>query len=202
MSQRDRAIELIEKHGILRCAELIHAGIHPETLSRLVREGSLARDARGLYQSADASVSAQHGLAEVAKLVPKGIICLVSALQFHELTLQLSHQVWVAIHSRARKPKIEYPPIRVARFGKAAFSLGVQVHSIDGVPVPVFSPAKTVVDCFRFRRTVGLDVALEALHNVMKSGQAKPAEIAQYAYQTRIWSVLQPYLEAVAADGT
>ena len=201
MSQRDRAVKLIEKHGILRCAELIHAGIHPETLSRLVKEGAITRDVRGLYQSADVDISTQHGLAEVAKLVPKGIICLVSALQFHELTLQLPRQVWVAIHSKARKPKVEYPPIRVARFGKAAFSLGVQVHSIDGVSVPVFSPAKTVVDCFRFRKAVGLDVALEALHNVMESGQAKPAEIAQYAYKTRIWSVLQPYLETVAADG-
>ena len=202
MSQKNQAVKLIEKHGILRCAEFIHAGIHPETLSRLVREGAITRNARGLYQAVDADVSAQHSLAEVAKLVPKGVICLVSALQFHELTLQLPRQVWVAIDSKARKPRIEYPPIRVARFGKAAFSRGVQTHAIDGVSVPIFNPAKTVVDCFRFRKTVGLDVALEALRNVVGSGKAKPAEIAQYAYETRIWSVLQPYLETVAADGT
>ncbi|MCY4536356.1 MAG: hypothetical protein OXB91_13400, partial [Bryobacterales bacterium] len=119
----------------------------------------------------------------------------------HELTLQMPSRVWVAIGAKMRKPKFEYPAIRVVRFGSRALSLGVEVHRIDGVAVPIFNPAKTVVDCFRFRRHVGFDVALEGLHNVMRSGKAEPAEVIQYARETRIWSVLRPYLETVVADG-
>ena len=201
ISQRDRAVELLKERGAMRRIELSDAGVHPETLSRLVEEGVLTRVSRGLYQLTDADITAPHDLAEVAKRVPKGVICLISALQFHELTLQTPSRVWVAIGPKARKPKIEYPPTRIVRFGDRALSLGVQTHAIDGVPVPIFDPAKTVVDCFRFRKLVGFDVALEGLHNVVKSGKAKPAEIVQYARDTRIWSVLRPYLETVVADG-
>lgn len=201
VSQRARAIELLKERGAMRRIELSHAGVHPETLSRLVEDEILTRVSRGLYQLTDADITAQHALAEVAKLVPKGVICLISALQFHELTLQTPSRVWVAIDSKARKPKIEYPPIRIVRFGERALSLGVQTYTIDGVPAPIFNPAKTVVDCFRFRKLVGLDVALEGLHNVVKSRKAKPAEIVQYARDTRTWSVLRPYIETVVADG-
>ena len=185
----------------MRRRELSDAGIHPETLARLVEGGILIRAARGLYQLADADITAPHNLAEVAKLVPKGVVCLVSALQFHELTLQMPSRVWVAIGAKARKPKFEYPAIRVVRFGNRALSLGVEMHRIDGVAVPIFNPAKTVVDCFRFRKHVGFDVVLEGLHRVVRSEKAKPAEIVQYARDTRIWSVLRPYLETVVADG-
>ena len=201
ISQRDLTVELLKKRGAMRRIELSDIGVHPETLARLVEEGLLTRVSRGLYQLTDADITAPHNLAEVAKLVPKGVICLVSALQFHELTLQTPSRVWLAIGPKARKPKIEYPPTRVVRFAKHALSLGVGIHTIDGVSVPVFNPAKTVVDCFRFRKHVGFDVVLEGLHNVMRSGKAKPAEIVQYARDTRIWSVLRPYLETVVADG-
>jgi len=201
ISQRDRAVELLKERGAMRRIELSDAGVHPETLSRLVEEGILTRVSRGLYRLTDADITAPHDLAEVAKLVPKGVICLISALQFHELTLQTPSRVWLAIGPKARKPKIEFPPTRVVRFGEQALSLGVQTHTIDGVSVPIFDPAKTVVDCFRFRKLVGFDVALEGLHNVIRSGKAKPAEIVQYARDTRIWSVLRPYLETVVADG-
>ncbi len=185
----------------MRRIELSEAGVHPETLSRLVEEGVLTRVSRGLYQFTDADVTAPHDLANVAKRVPKGVICLISALQFHELTLQTPSRVWVAIGPKARKPKIEYPPTRIVRFGEQVLSLGVENHTIDGVSVPIFNSAKTVVDCFRFRNRVGFDVALEGLHNIVKSGKAKPAEIVGYARDTRIWSVLRPYLETVVADG-
>ena len=185
----------------MRRVELSAAGVHTETLARLVQEGTLTRVTRGLYQLRDAEITAQHELAEVAKVAPRGVICLVSALQFHELTLQMPSRVWLAIGTKARAPKIDYPPARVVRFGKQALSLGVEIHSIDGVSVPIFNPAKTVVDCFRFRKHVGFDVALEGLHSVTKSDKAKPAEIVHYARDTRIWSVLRPYLEAVVAAG-
>ena len=200
-SQKDRAVALLKTHGPMRGVELRDAGIHPETLARMLKDQTLTRVTRGLYQLADAEVTAPHNLAEVAKLVPKGVICLVSALQFHEITLQMPGRVWLAIGSRARKPRFDYPPTRVVRFGPRALSLGVQTHTVDGVSVPIFDPAKTVVDCFRFRQHVGLDVALEGLHNVVRSGKARPAQIVDYARDIRIWSVLRPYLETVVADG-
>ncbi len=185
----------------MRGTELTDAGIHRETLSRMLKDRTLTRVARGLYQLADAEVTAAHDLAEVAKLVPSGVVCLVSALQFHDLTVQLPSRVWLAIGPKARRPKIEYPPTRIVRFAPRALSLGVQIHAVDGVSVPIFDPAKTVVDCFRFRQHVGLDVALEGLRNVVRSGKVKPAQIVDYARELRIWSVLRPYLEAVVADG-
>ena len=185
----------------MRGIELNNSGIHPETLARMLKDQILIRVTRGLYQLTDAEVTAPHSLAEVAKLVPQGVICLVSALQYHELTLQIPRRVWLAIGSRARKPKFDYPPTRVVRFGPRALSLGVQTHTVDGVSVPIFDPAKTVVDCFRFRQHVGLDVALEGLHNVVRSRKAKPAQIVGYAREIRIWSVIRPYLETVVADG-
>ena len=200
-SQKNRTIALVEANGPMRGVELINAGTHPETLARMVKEQTLIRVARGLYQLTDADVTAHHELAEVAKLVPKGVICLVSALQFHDLTLQMPSRVWLAIGSKARKPKFEFPPTRVVRFGSRTLFLGVENHTVDGVSVPIFDPAKTVVDCFRFRQHVGLDVALEGLHNAVRSGKAKPAQIVDYAQDNRIWSVLRPYLETVIADG-
>ena len=200
-SQGDRAVALLKARGPMRRIELSDAGIHPETLARMLEGRVLTRVTRGLYQLAGAEVTAPHDLAEVAKLVPKGVICLVSALQFHDLALQAPGRVWLAIGPKARKPKIDHPPTRIVRFGPRPLSLGVQAHTVDGVPVPIFDPAKTVVDCFRFRQRVGLDVALDGLHNVMRSGKAKPAQIVRYARDTRIWSVLRPYLETVVAGG-
>ena len=201
MSQKDHAVALLQAHGPMRAFEFSEAGIHRETLARMLRDRTVTRVTRGLYQLADAETAATHELAEVAKLVPNGVICLVSALQFHDLTLQMPGRVWIAIGQKARKPKIDYPPARIMRFGPRALTLGVQAHAIDGVSVPIFDAAKTVVDCFRFRQHVGLDVALEGLHNVVRSGKAKPAQIVGYARDIRIWSVLRPYLETVVAGG-
>ena len=200
-AQKQCAVALLKRHGMMRGSELSKAGIHSETLVRMLKENILVRINRGLYQLADAPMSATHDLAAVSKLVPGGIICLVTALQFHELTNQMPRQIWLAIGSKARSPRIEWPPLRIVRFGKRSFDVGVQTHKIEGVQVPISDPAKTVVDCFRFRNIVGLDVALEGLHNVIRYRKADPAQIVPYAQNTRIWSVLQPYLVTVVADG-
>jgi len=200
LSQRDLAVRLLERHGIMRLSDLKGQGVNPATLSRLIDQGVLQRPSRGLYELVDADVDASHSLAEVATRVPKGIICLISALQFHEITLQLPRSVWIAVGSKDRKPAIEYPPIRVIRFGEKALTMGVETHPIDSVPVRIFDPAKSIVDCFRFRNTVGLDVALEALRMGWRSRKAKPDDIARYAQALRIWSVVRPYLESVVAD--
>ncbi len=199
-SQRDLAVKLVKRQGIMRLSDLKRRGINPATLARLVDEGVLHRPSRGLYELAGADVDLSHSLAEVATRVPKGVICLISALQFHEITLQLPRSVWVAIGSKDRKPAIDYPRIRVVRLGAKALTLGVKTYTIDSVPVRIFDPAKSIVDCFRFRSTVGLDVAMEALRMGWRSRKAMPDDIARYAQSLRIWSVVRPYLESVVAD--
>jgi len=199
-SQKQTALKLLKRNGILRPSDFMVHGIHPATLARLVEEGVLARRSRGLYELADAEVELNHSLAEVARRVPKGVICLISALQFHQITLQVPSSVWMAIGEKARKPRINRPAARFVRFGGRALTSGIKTHIIASVPVPIFEPAKTVVDCFRFRSTVGLDVALEALRMALRSGKATPDAIAKYARTLRIWSVLRPYLESTVAD--
>ena len=199
-TQRHLAVNLIERRGIMRLSDLKDHGVNPATLARLVDEGVLIRPSLGLYEVANANVGISHSLAEVAVRAPKCTVCLISALQFHEITLQVPRSVWVAIGSRDRKPAIDYPPTRVVRFGPKAQALGVEIHDVDRVPVKIFNPAKSIVDCFRFRSSVGLAVALEALRMGWRSSKAAPSEIEKYAKVLRIWSIVRPYLESVAAD--
>jgi predicted transcriptional regulator of viral defense system len=200
MPQRERALALLKRRGLMRQSDLKAKGIHAATLARLVGEGSITRIARGLYELPDAEVSLAHSLAEVAARVPGSVICLLSALQYHEITLQNPRSVWAAIGEKDRKPKVTHLPVRFLRFGKKALGLGVMSVRIDKVPVRIFTPAKTVVDCFRYRRVVGLDVALEALRMVLRTRKATPDGIASIAKKLRIWTVIAPYLESVAAD--
>ncbi len=186
----------------MRLSDLKAEGIHAPTVSRLVKEGAIVRTSRGLYELADAEVEIAHSLAEMAKRVPKGVICLISALQYHEITLQAPRSIWVAIGEKDRKPKVTHVAVKFVRFGPTALTTGVQTYNIDTVPVRIFNPAKTVVDCFRYRTSVGLDVALEALRLALRSGKASASQIADYARALRIWTVIRPYLESVAADDT
>ncbi len=201
-TQRDRTIDLLRHNGIMRLTDLRAHGIHAPTLSRMVEEGEIARRGRGLYELTDAEITLSHSLAEIAVRVPKGVICLISALAYHEITLQSPKSIWLAIGEKDRKPRIDHLAVRVLHFGDAALNSGVQTVRIDGVAVKIFSPAKTVVDCFRYRRIVGLDVALEALRLALRSRKATPDDIVRFAKALRIWSVLRPYLESVVADDT
>lgn len=200
MPQKDLVINLLEQHGTLRLSDLKGHGVNPATLARLVEQGLLRRPSRGLYELADTDLDISHSLAEVAKRTPKCVICLISALQFHEITLQVPHSVWIAIGSRHRRPVVSYPPTSVVHFSENALTLGVETHIIDSVPVRIFNPAKSIVDCFRFRNKVGLDVALEALRIGWRSQKARPDAIAEYSQALRIWTVVKPYLESVVAD--
>ena len=200
--QRELTLQLLQDHGMMRLSELKTHGVHPPTLSRLVNEGSIVRPSRGLYQLADCDMDLGHDLAEVAKRVPKGVIALISALQYHEITLQNARSVWMAIGGKDRKPKIDYPPTRFVRFGGKALTIGVEKRRIDGVDVKIFDPAKTVVDCFRYRKSVGLDVAMEALRMALRAKKATPSQLAAYAGELRIWTILRPYLDLAATDDT
>ncbi len=185
---------------MLRLKDFVAEGIGPETLARLVREDAVMHPARGLYQLPDAQIEAAHTLAEAAALVPKGIVCLTSALQYHELTLQMPAAVWMAIERTAWRPKIDHPCIRFVRFTGHSLSEGVVRHRVEGVDVPITDPARTIVDCFRYRAKVGLDVAIEGLLEGFRRRRCTPDELWRYAGKARVWSVMRPYVEAMVSD--
>ena len=201
-TQRVQALKLLGAHSMMRLKDFAAHRIGPETLARLVRDGIVVRPARGLYQLADGAVDARRTLAEAAALVPKGIICLVSALQFHGLTLQMPSSVWMAIERTAWRPRINYPPIRFVRFTGSALSEGIKRHRIEGVQVAITDPARTIVECFRYRAKVGIDVAMEGLREGLRQRKATSDQLWRYATKARIWSTMKPYVEATAADGT
>lgn len=200
-SQREIALSLLMSGSILRLAELRAAGVTAATISRMERGGEVIRLARGLYQHPDASVHLHHSMAEVAKRAPRGVVCLITALTFHGITLQLPSRVWLAIGQKDWAPRHNGVRIRVSRFTERLLSQGVETHMIEGVPVKVFGVAKTVADCFRHRNKVGLSVALEALREAIYQRKATPGEIGEQAIAGGVWNVMQPYLEAILADG-
>lgn len=200
-SQRETAHTLLAERGILRLAELREAGVTAATVSRMERDGDVIRLSRGLYQLPDAPLDVNHGLAEAAKRVPRGVVCLVSALAFHGLTDQLPGKVWMAIGRRDWAPASKGVPIRVVRFADTLLAESVETHVIEGVPVKVFAVAKTVADCFRHRNKIGLSVAIEGLQESLRQRKATPAEIARQAEQGGVATVSRPYLEALTANG-
>ncbi len=199
--QRQIARDFLEAHGIVRLVELRSVGVTAATVSRMERDGEVIRLARGLYQLPDAPLEAGHSLAEAAKRLPKGIVCLVSALAFHGLTDQLPKKVWLAIGKKDWAPRSDGVPIRVVRFTESLLAEGVETHMIESVPVKVFGVAKTVADCFRHRSKVGLSVALEGLQEALRQHKATPAEIAHQAEHGGVSTVIRPYLEALTANG-
>ena len=200
-TQRDRAKKVLCKQGIVRLSEFKAAGITAATIGRMLDDGEVVRLARGMYQLPDAPLDANHSLAEAAKRVPKGVVCLVSALAYHELTDQLPRSVWMAIGANDWTPKDGNPPLKTVRFTEALLKDDVMDVSIEGVPVKIFGVAKTIADCFRHRRTVGQSVALEGLQEAIRQRKATTSEIAQHAERGGVATVIRPYLEALTANG-
>ncbi len=197
-SPENQVLELAQQ-GLLRVCDLTSRGLHPEYLRRLYQKGLVRREGRGLYIAADAEISVHYGLAQVAKRVSHGVICLLSALSFHEIGTQLPHQVWMAIDRRAAKPKMQFPPLRVMRFSGAALTEGIETYQIEGVPVQIFNPAKTVADCFKYRNKIGLDVALEALKECILDRRTTMDDLWHFAKVCRMTNVMRPYMEAIVA---
>ena len=196
-SKKQKLYEFAKTAGILRVRDVTAAGFHSEDLRRLVAEGVLSRGPRGVYYAEESDITEYHTLAEVCKRVPAGVICLLTALRFHELTTQNPWNVWLAIDPKARKPRLDYPELRIARFSGSALTEGVEVHQIEGVMVKVFSPAKTVVDCFKYRNKVGLDVALEAIKDYARRYRGGMDDLWRFAKICRVANVMRPYLEAI-----
>lgn len=184
--------------SVFRTYELEAQGISRPKIRKLVSSGKLQRIGRGLYTRSDAAVEENHALAEVGKRVPKATVCLLSALRFHNLTTQAPHEMWVALDRKARHPKVDYLPLRVVRFSGAALQEGQEQHMIEGVPVHIFNPGKTVADCFKYRNKIGLDVALEALREAWRNRSCTMSELTHYARICRVSNVMRPYLESLS----
>ena len=211
VSSRELVRRLGKQSPLLRSQDLERVGVSREMIRAMVEEGELCSLSFGVYSLHDTDFSAHFSLALMAKRVPNGVVCLLSALLFHEIGTQIPHQVWVGIGFRAHKPQLDYPPLRVVRFSELALREGVETHLIDGEQVFITSPARTLVDCFRYRNKIGLDVALEALKDCFRprapkggEGKAKPlvshAEVGTLARQFRVANVMRPYLETLAAE--
>jgi predicted transcriptional regulator of viral defense system len=193
-----RVLRLAEARGVLRPRDLAAVGIAPGTLARLVEKGRFERTGRGLYVAVDAQLTEHHSLVEASARVPHGVVCLLSALRFHELTTQNPFEVWIAIGVKARQPRPFGIPLRVVRFSGPALTDGIEEHRIEAVPVRVYVPAKTVADCFKYRNKIGLDVALEALRETVRQRRATIDEIWHYAGICRVANIMRPYLESLA----
>ena len=193
-----QVVRLAKQKGILRLRDVQIQGVHPEYLRRLAARGELTHVGRGLYALPNAEITEYHALAEVAARVPDGVVCLLTALRFHGLGSQNPKKVWLAIDRKAARPRLKYPPLRIVRFRKAAMAQGVEERRVEGVRVMVTAPARTIVDCFKYRNKIGLDVALEALRAFRRRKDFKLDEIWTYATLQRVARVMKPYLEALA----
>ncbi len=184
--------------GTLRTKEALAAGIHPRTLYAMRDVGEVEQLARGVFRLTSLAPLRDPDLATVAKRVPQGVVCLISALAFHQLTTQIPHEVHLALPRSARGPALEYPPLRLYRFSSEAFAAGIEVHSLDGVAVRIYSPEKSLADCFKFRNKIGLDVALEALKTYCRRRRPQLQRVLDFSRICRVEKILRPYLEASA----
>lgn len=198
-SSRQKALKLARRRQGVTARDIVAAGMHRQVLTRLVAEGALERVVRGLYRLPSHELTEHHGLALASAAVPSGTVCLLSALQFHGIGTQAPSEVWIAIDRRARRPALNYPPLRVFRFTGAALTAGVESHRLEGRVLRVYGIAKTLADCFKYRNKIGIDVALEALREAWRARRFTMDQLDRYARICRVQRVMQPYLELLVA---
>lgn len=192
-----RAKDLLSSQsGAFRTGDALKAGIHPRTLYAMRDQGAIERLGRGMYRFADMPAMENPDLATVALKVPKGVICLISALSWHEMTSEIPHEIYLALPRGAEKPRLAYPPLRIFWFQSHAFEEGVEDYDVDGIRVRIYSPEKTLIDCFKYRNKIGLDVALEALKLYRQRKRFKADELMRFARICRVEKIMRPYLEA------
>ena len=192
-----RVLDLARQKGLLRASDLDAIGAPRIVLTRLTAAGLLEKLGRGLYRLPSYPSSEHEGLATVATKAPQAVFCLLSALQFHELTTQLPRQIWISMPRGSHVPRMDYPPVKMVQMPGEVYTAGIERHMRDGVELPVYDVAKTVVDCFKHRKKVGLDVALEALREVRAQRKASVDDVWRYAKVCRATNVIRPYLEAM-----
>ena len=197
VTDQERVLQLAHEQGAIRARDLIVRGIHREALRRLCRSGELIRVSRGLYRAPNYDYDPAHTTVEAIKRVPQGIVCLLSALRLHDLTTQEPHAVWLAIGNKDRQPRVAYPPLEIVRFSGRSLTEGIEERVIEGITVRLYTPAKTVADCFKCRNKTGLDVAIEALRDCLAQRRATLDQIWRYAEICRVANVMRPYVEAI-----
>lgn len=197
LTAQQRLLDLFGRQSVVRSRDLEQYEIPRVEISRLCKRGVVERVGHGIYRLTDAQVTEHQTLAEVGKAIPNGVVCLLSALRFHDLTTQAPFEVWMAIDVKAHLPKTRLP-IKFVRFSGPALSEGMEVHQVEGVEVKICSLAKTIADCFKYRHKIGLDVALEALHEGLKSGRCAIDDIWRYSKVCRVSNVMRPYLEVMS----
>jgi predicted transcriptional regulator of viral defense system len=190
-------LSLARRSGVIRPGDVRAKGIAPVYLTRLVRSGALVRVGRGLYSLADGAPTAERTVVEAARHVPRGVVCLLSALRLHGLTTQMPPAVWMAIDVKARRPGAAGPPLEIVRMSGPALTQGIEERALEGVKVRLYGPAKTVADCFKFRNKIGLDVAIEALRDYRRR-RGSVDELLRYAEICRVGRVIRPYLEVLS----
>lgn len=193
----EQILELARNSGIVSTADVRSHGIHHEYLRRMCARGELVRVGRGLYSLPGADITIHHGLVQAAKAVPRGVMCLLSALRYHEIGTQAPYEVWIALDRRAAHPRTRHFKMRIVRFSGKALSEGINEYTIEGVKVRIYNPAKTVADCFKYRNKIGLDVALEALREVLRSRKCSIDELWKYAKICRVTKIMRVYMEAI-----
>lgn len=197
MSTINRIIEIAQKMGIIRPKDLDEYGIPRRYLSRLYQRGILERTERGLYRLRNIDLTEHETLVKVSKRVESGIICLLSALRYHQVTTQQPFEVWLAIDRTSRRPNVVDLPIRIVRFSGSALSEGVEEHLINGIPIKIYNIAKTVADCFKYRNKIGLEVAIEALRECRRERKCSNDDLWYYSKICRVTNVIRPYLESM-----
>jgi predicted transcriptional regulator of viral defense system len=196
-SARDKLVLAFQKGSAFTLTEARNAGISSRTLYRLCESGDAIRLSRGVFQAVDASSPASPDYASIAKRVPKGVLCLVSALYHHELSTEIPRTVHLAIHRNASIPKLDFPKLRVFRMSSPSFDFGVEQAVIDGVELQVYSREKTIADCFKYRNRLGVDLAVEALRYYMTTQDRNPGLVLEMAAVCRVAKIIRPYLEAL-----
>lgn len=198
MDPHARASQLFKAQGSVRARDLRAAGLEGSQIARMTQRGELVRLSRGVYALPGREPTGDEGLQVVAKRVPDGFFCLLTALRFHGITTQAPPLVWLGLGVGRHSPKLDWPALRIVRYSGAGLSAGIETHVRDAVPLRVTSVARTVVDCFKFRNKIGLDVALEALAQVHRERRASNDELWRLASELRMANVMRPYLESVA----
>ena len=192
-----QAEQVFRQHGILKTSEALEAGIHPRTLYELRDHGVITALSRGIYCLSGRDDVSQPDIVSIALRVPRGVVCLISALSYHNITTEIPHELSVAIPRGVTPARIGYPPVRFFLYGKDVYDAGIETHEINKVSVRIYSAEKTVADCFRFRNKIGLDVAIEALKLVRERKKSSPRQLLHYARICRVERVMKPYLEAL-----
>ncbi len=200
-TQKQRMLAHIGEHTLSRARDLAGIGVSATTISRAVSSGQILRIGRGLYQLPDAEINTYATLAEVAKRTPNAVICMMSALSFHGLTDQIPRKVWIAIRAKDWAPTMDYPKIRIVRFREPYFSNGREKHDIGGVPVQIYSVAKSIADAFRNKKMVDRSVAIESLKSALRSQKITPSELILAAQENGAWKQMKPYMEALTSNG-